>query len=394
MDIYNALQEQKETILAVGMHTTGEPTRIVIRGVDQFLTGTRLLDKRDSARHDHDDLRRRIMFEPRGHPEMYGAILVKETELTRSGEAHIGVLFTHNEGYSTMCGHATMALGRFLVDTQDEETFPNRSKLVHDSKTNTTIVNLHCPCGLVRISVPTLLQGDRITYDSSRTVSFLSVPSFATTIDQEIPIPEEYRWPELGSRSSVKLDVSYGGAFYAILPATELGFSQGLRGASLSALSHATAQLKALLMAEYPKATHHPTEPSLSYLYGVVVVDTEVAADGHETGLCFFADQQVDRSPTGSAVAARIALAYAKGKIGLNDAKRYHSVVSLASEQPEQDAFLGEAVEEVQVEGGEGPAAKGVVVKTSGRAYYTDAAAFVAEKDDALSAAGFQVKLP
>ncbi|ORY84661.1 proline racemase [Leucosporidium creatinivorum] len=391
MDVFNRFVSSTQSIVAIDMHTVGEPSRIVCRGVDHLLNGSRLLDKRDDAKLNQDHLRKRIMFEPRGHPEMYGAILVRETELTRSGEAHIGVLFTHNEGYSTMCGHATMALGRFLVDTLDTDVFPVRSSLKHDPETSTTQVNLHAPCGLVRISVPTLLKAEQITYDSSRLVSFLSVPSFATAIDVEVEVPASYRWPELGSRTSIVLSVSYGGAFYAILPAEELGFGQGLRNASMEALSHATAQLKALIMKEHAYTTHHPTEPSLSYLYGVVVSDSSFA---DELGLCFFADQQVDRSPTGSAVGARIALAHAKGQLSLNTPKRYHSIVSIASKDPSQDGFVGEAVEVVDIEGGEGVAAKGVVIKTSGEAFYTGASAFVHEPQDRLSHAGFKVELP
>ncbi|GAA5888114.1 hypothetical protein JCM6882_000285 [Rhodosporidiobolus microsporus] len=400
MDIFSSLQAPaREPILCVGMHTTGEPTRIVVRGVDHLLRGKRLLDKRDCAREEYDHLRKRLMFEPRGHSEMYGAYLIKETELTIAKDAHMGVLFTHGEGYSTMCGHATMALGRFLVDTQDEETFPARSTLVHDPTTSTTQVNLHAPCGLVEIAVPTLLDGSgKITYDPSRLVSFVSVPSFATAVDLDVEAPEKYRWPELGDRTRLTVDVAYGGAFYAIVQAPELGFPTGLRGASLPALSFATEKLKALIMAEHAWTTQHPTEEALSYLYGVVVVDEAVAeGEGEETGLCFFADQQVDRSPTGSAVSARLALAFTKGLLGLNEPRRYHSVVSLASDEPAKDAFEGEAVEELRVEGGrwgEGEGRRAVRVKTSGRAYYTDASAFVAEEDDYLSKAGFQVALP
>lgn len=200
---------------------------------------------------------------------------------------------------------SSLSLAHFLPLRR---TFPSRHKLTHDATTRTTRINLHAPCGLVRVDVPTLLSpSNRITYDPTRLVSFLSVPCFATALDLEVEVDEPYRWPELGERRQVKVDVAFGGAFCAsarstplhavltrygsdaILSAKELGFSSGLRGVSLSSLSHATARLKALLVARYPSVTHHPTEPSLSYLYGVVVSDTELADD--ETGLCFFADQ-------------------------------------------------------------------------------------------------------
>ncbi|GAA5833159.1 hypothetical protein JCM11251_005164 [Rhodosporidiobolus azoricus] len=152
-----------------------------------------------------------------------------------------------------------MALGRFLIDAQDEDsslyrTVPARHKLHHDPINSITQINLHAPCGLVEISVPTLLaKNGHIQYDSSRLVSFIS-----TIAD-------------------------------AIVQSTSLGFHSGLRGASLSALSLATEKLKVLITAKYAWTTQHPTEDALSYLYGTVVVDETLAE--HETGVCFFANQ-------------------------------------------------------------------------------------------------------
>ncbi|KAJ7649612.1 hypothetical protein FB45DRAFT_2 [Roridomyces roridus] len=119
----------------------------------------------------------RLMREPRGHAEMYGAILVQETELTRSGEADIGVLFCHNEGYSPMCGHASIALGRLLVDTHDLSIFPRRNGLVKDLSTGLVTLRLHAPCGIVQLSVPVKPDGHS---DPTRPVSFIGVPSFPT----------------------------------------------------------------------------------------------------------------------------------------------------------------------------------------------------------------------
>lgn len=91
--------------------------------------------------------------------------------------------------------------------------FATRSSLVHNEVTSTTQVNLHAPCGLVEISVPTLLENGKIRYDASRRVSFMSVPSFAAAIDLDVEVGESFGWPELGDRKSIKLDVAYGGAF-------------------------------------------------------------------------------------------------------------------------------------------------------------------------------------
>jgi proline racemase len=189
------------------MHTTGEPTRIIISGFPN-LPGATLLEKRAQAKQHHDHLRIRLMLEPRGHWDMYGALIVQETELTKSGEADIGVLFMHNDGYSTMCGHATIALGRFLVDTHDLEVFPKRESLRFDPSTGITVVRLHAPCGVVRISVPT--KADGRSADPGRPVSFISTPAFASAVDVKVDIPSEKRWPELNGRTSIVLDASSG----------------------------------------------------------------------------------------------------------------------------------------------------------------------------------------
>lgn len=330
------------------------------------------------------------MLEPRGHAEMYGAILVKDTELTKSGDADIGVLFCHNHGWCTMCGHATIALGRFLVDTQDADVFPRRSQLKYDQGTGTTELRLHAPCGLVRVTVPTIRGADgRMQSDPSKDVSFLSVPSFVGGTDLTIHIPEAKRWSqmkELGLQTVV-VDVAYGGTFYVIVSAKALGFVGGLAGRSLQEFNEATAVLRACVFEQHRDAFVHPNEEALEFAYGVMVVDGK--GEGKETGLLFFARQQVDRSPCGSCVCSRVALALEKGERDLGQPWEYHSVVSLGS----SGAFYGTPVERVRVFG---PRAKkeGVVVQVKGRAYYTGAHAFVHEDEDQVAGEGFIVSLP
>lgn len=141
----------------VDMHTGGEPLRVILSGYPE-VQGDSLLSKRRYVREHLDHLRKVLMYEPRGHYDMYGALIV-DSELP---EADLGVLFMHNEGYSTMCGHAVIALGRFAVDY----------KLVKDPQSPETQVNIHCPCGLVKAFVE---------YSNGQTgvVRFHSVPAFA-----------------------------------------------------------------------------------------------------------------------------------------------------------------------------------------------------------------------
>lgn len=378
----------EEAIKCIDMHTTGEPTRIIYSGFPR-LQGT-LLEQRDQARNQYDHIRKRIMLEPRGHYDMYGAILTQETELVQEGLAHIGTLFTHNGGFSTMCGHATIALGRFLVDTHDLNVFPKRNKLEFKPTTCEVAVNIHAPCGLVRVTVPTTADGQKS--DPSRPVSFLSTPAFAAGVDLEIEIPKEIRWPELGDREYIKLDISYGGAYYALVDARELGFP-GLKKINLETITNAASKLKTYLAAHpaVSAALQHPEDIRLSFLYSVMIVDRDAGfrpegVDGTETGLCFFADDEIDRSPTGSCVTARMALAHAKKLRPVGQKWAYNSIVS---NHFDMGAFVASIVDDKASVGGSKEA---VIVRVEGKAYYTGTSTFILEEGDLTSACGFTLK--
>ncbi|CEJ60144.1 hypothetical protein PMG11_08729 [Penicillium brasilianum] len=377
-----------EAIKCIDMHTTGEPTRIIYSGFPP-LQGT-LLEQREQAMNQYDHIRKRIMLEPRGHYDMYGAILTPETELVQQGLAHIGTLFTHNGGFSTMCGHATIALGRFLVDTHDFKVFPKRNEIKFNAETCEVAVNIHAPCGLVRVTVPTSADGQKS--DPSRPVSFLSTPAFAAAINLEITIPKEIRWPEFGDRESVTLDISYGGAYYALVDTRELGFA-GLKKIDLGAISNAATKLKAYLMTHplVTSALQHPEDARLSFLYSVMVIDRDVGSrpegvEGVETGLCFFADDEIDRSPTGSCVAARMALAQAKDLRSIGQKWAYNSVVS---NHFAVGAFVASIVDDnIRV----GDSKEAVIVRVEGKAYYTGTSNFILEEGDLIGESGFTLK--
>ncbi|KPI41900.1 Trans-L-3-hydroxyproline dehydratase [Cyphellophora attinorum] len=395
------LQTESIAISCMDMHTTGEPTRIVYAGYPE-LRGT-LTEQRAQALAEHDHIRRRLMWEPRGHFDMYGAILRPDTELTASGQAHIGVLFTTNEGYSTMCGHATIALGRFLVDCKDESVFSRQAQLQHDTSSNTAILKLHAPCGLLEVTVPTRPTSDGgFQSDPSRPVSFISVPSFATGISVNVPIPVEYQWLELFDRDYVTVDFAYGGAFYCFVTARELGFSSApLTELDISRLDVATRNLKAAITTNpaLSKYYTYKDDKGLSFLYSILIVVKAfgVPAEGTshaEAGMCFFADGQIDRSPTGSAVAARIALAVAKRELADKEKRTYHSLVSLAMDDKEEEgspkrgkgAFVGSVHKDLGYEVSGKPAVEALV---QGYAYYTGYSTYVVEDADPLGDDGF-----
>ena len=318
------------------MHTGGEPVRIVTSGYPS-LRGKTLLEKRRDARDNHDRFRRLLMFEPRGHAEMYGAVLVEPDH----PEADLAVLFLHNEGYSTMCGHAVIALGRWAVDSGRVA-----------SQAPETAVCIQCPCGLVRTAVA-------IENGRAGAVRFRSVQAFTFARQR---IVETRDWGPL------EVDIAYGGAFYAVLPAATIGLS--LEPSSVRALTDAGEAITAAAAAQIP--LDHPDDPDLAFLYGTLFTDGGDAFDDKPTrNLCVFAGRQVDRSPTGSGVTARIALQWTRGEIALGQTRHFESITGAC--------FTGTAVEETVVGNH-----RAVIVEVGGKAHYSGEARFTLEADDPL----------
>ncbi|KAF9263860.1 Diaminopimelate epimerase-like protein [Marasmius fiardii PR-910] len=389
MDVFNKLAGSEKIIKCVDMHTSGEPTRIVVSGYPK-LVGNTLLEKRRYASEKLDFVREQLMLEPRGHDGMYGAILVQETELTKRGEADIGVLFCHNEGYSTMCGHATIALGRFLIDTHDENVIPKRNSLRFSAEKRQINLRLHAPCGVVRVTVPTTPDGEQA--DGTRPVRFISVPSFASRRNIAASIHPDNIWtsprtlkhtPE--GRISIPIDVAFGGAFYIIVSVQNLGFD-GLDQSHLPAFLRAARALADQVRSDdrmvFNKELFHAKEEDVEFLYGVIIVEQLDART--ETGLCFFAGDQIDRSPTGSGVCARVALAVEEGRLEMNEWFTYHSIWSRKSEsEGASDGFRGRAIERFD----DGS----VLVEVEGRGFYTGCSSFVAPEPADVLGRGFSL---
>lgn len=319
-------------IETVEMHTGGEPVRIVTAGYPP-IPGATILDKRRYARTHLDRYRRLLMHEPRGHHDMYGVLLV-EPDLEG---ADLAALFVHNEGYSTMCGHAMIALGRYAVE----------AGLVPAVEPMTT-VRIQAPCGLLSISVS--VAAGRVGG-----VAFRSVPAFAHSLDVSVPVP---------GHGIVPVDIAYGGAFYAVVPAERLGLAISAPVAAIVDAADAVTRATAAAV-----GIAHPTEPELSFLYGSILTDGGEGEDGPTTNCCVFAEREVDRSPTGSGVTARLALLRARGAIAIGEERRFRSVVG--------SEFTGRVVEDVELAGR--PA---IVAEVGGRAFTTGRAWFTLEADD------------
>jgi proline racemase len=319
-------------IETVEMHTGGEPVRIIVAGYPS-IPGATILAKRRYAREHLDHLRRLLMFEPRGHFDMYGALPV-EPDLPG---ADLAVLFMHNEGYSTMCGHGVIALGRWAVDSGIVARGKEESRL-----------GIQCPCGLVEVAVA-----------ADGSVRFESVPAFAFALDVEVQVP---------GFGALKIDIGYGGAFYALVPAACFGLD--LRRARIRELVDAAASVTHA--AKTQLKLEHPDDPELAFLYGTILTDgAEGEGSRPSANVCVFAEREVDRSPTGSGVTARIAVQRARGRAALGEERRFESLTGAV--------FTGKAVKRTRA-----GRFDSVIVAVAGKAHYMGRAHFTLEPDDEI----------
>lgn len=289
-------QESFLTITTLECHTGGEPLRIITSGFPA-LKGDTILAKRDDCQQNYDELRRALMFEPRGHADMYGAII---TDAEREN-SHFGAIFIHNEGYSTMCGHAVIALTKTAVESGVVARTGDVTKVVID-----------VPCG--QIHALAYSQNDVVSQ-----VSFQCVPSFVYAKEQKIHVD---------GIGIVHFDIAYGGAFYAYVQASPLGLSL-VPEQQEKLIDYGRKIKQAIIHSTAPElAIHHPTTAELSFLYGVIFIDDSPSQAVHSRNVCIFADGELDRSPTGSGVSGRIAIHHAKQQVELHEGITIESILA------------------------------------------------------------------
>lgn len=273
------MREGWSKISTIDMHTGGEPLRIITGGIPE-IKGNSILEQRRYFRDNLDHIRTGLMWEPRGHADMYGAIL---TEPINPG-SDFGTFFIHNEGYSTMCGHAIIALCKYVLEMG----------IIRKDEQN-PILKIDAPPGL--ITAQAFRNGNIV-----EKVSFKNVASFLLLEDKKVNVD---------GIGEVRFDVAYGGAFYAFVEASDLGLK--LDKSNYHALIDAGRKIKHAVMEEY--AIAHPFEEDLSFLYGTIFTGAPHDPTHHSRNVCIFADGEVDRSATGSGVSARAALHHAKGEL-------------------------------------------------------------------------------
>jgi proline racemase len=266
-------------ITTIDAHAEGEPLRIITGGLPP-ISGDTILERRRFLRENFDFLRTALMWEPRGHADMYGAIVTDPV----TEDADAGVLFMHNEGYSTMCGHGIIALVTVVLETG-----------MLPVKGSVTTVKLDTPAGLVTAHA-------KVMDGRVRGVAFENVPSFVYTLDRTVDVP---------GVGPVNYDVAFGGAFYAYCRADDLGV--GLGPADFRRLIEVGTAVKRAVVESL--SIRHPFEEDLSFLYGTIVVGPPLAEGADSRNVCIFAEGEVDRCPTGTGVSGRLALNYARSQI-------------------------------------------------------------------------------
>ncbi len=322
-------------ITAVDAHTAGEPLRIITSGFPE-LPGDSILAKRRYAKAHHDDLRKALMWEPRGHADMYGALITEP--VTPDGDC--GILFLHNEGFSTMCGHGIIGLAKVGLDTG-----------LIDKPGDQPVIKMDTPAG--RVTAYGKRENGRCV-----SVSFHNVPSFVFALDQMVVVP---------GLGTIRYDVAFGGAFYAYVNAADVGV--GLDDAHFRQLIDVGMRIKHAVMDSLD--IQHPFEADLGFLYGVIFVGEAHDPANHSRNVCIFADGELDRCPTGTGVSGRVALQFAKGEIGL---KRPFTVESILG-----TTFTGEALETTRF----GPY-DAVIPQVTGSAFITGVNQLLVDPDDPL----------
>ena len=322
-------------ITTIDSHAEGEPARVILSGLPD-LPGKTILERRRFIKGNYDYLRTALMWEPRGHADMYGIILTPPV----SPEADFGVLFMHNEGFSTMCGHGIIAISKVVLEIG---LFPISTPI--------TPLKIDTPAGLVTAYA-------RIHNGHVQSVFFHNVPSYVYALDEVVDVP---------GLGYIRYDLAFGGAFYAYVRVEDVGLTCTSENYRL--LIEKGMLIKRAIMQTRP--IKHPFDQDLSFLYGTIFIGPPVEPDSHSRNVCIFAEGEVDRSPTGTGVSGRLAIHFARGEVQLNQSIKIESIIG--------STFTGRVVDTTAF----GPY-KAVIPEVEGRAFITGRNEFYIDPTDPL----------
>jgi trans-L-3-hydroxyproline dehydratase len=321
-------------ISTVDAHTEGEPLRIITEGYPE-IKGNTMLEKRQYLVNNLDHLRQLLMFEPRGHADMYGALITEPC----TSAARFGILFMHNEGYSSMCGHGIIAAVSVAIES-NALAMPEKGE----------VIGIDTPAGFIKAYAE---RGKA----NKLAISFDNVPSFVEALDQQVDIP---------ACGQVNYDIAFGGAYYAYVDADKLNIA--CTPENNQQLINVGRAIKHAVMASY--SIRHPVEEDLSFLYGVIFYsNTTDITSSHSRHVCVFANGEIDRSPTGTGVSARVALLRVKENLPMHQDVVIESIVGgkMTVRIQQTCQYFGKAA---------------VIPKVTGRAFITGCHDFMLSPDD------------
>jgi proline racemase len=343
MNTFQKIQTKKDyptpdnwlKIKTIDMHTGGEPLRVITDGFPE-IKGNNVLEYRRFVKENYDHLRKGLMFEPRGHADMYGCLLLPPND----EEADFGILFMHNEGYSTMCGHAIIAITTLAVQMGWVEIKSPETKLKIDA-----------PCG--RITAYAKITNGKVEH-----VRFHCVPSFVVGLDRKVFVK--------ALNKEVQYDLAYGGAFYAYVDSNKLDLP--LIPENYRKLIQTGMDIKRAVM-QSDKDILHPFEEDLSFLYGTIFIGGPVSESVDSRNVCIFAEGEVDRCPTGSGVSGRMAIHHARNEIREGESMLIESITG--------SVFRGSVIREEDY-----GSFKAVIPQVEGTAFVTGKHTFLINPED------------
>jgi trans-L-3-hydroxyproline dehydratase len=349
-------RQTRLTIQTMDLHTAGEPLRIIRSGFPD-VPHMPVLDRRRWVLENADYVRRAIIQEPRGHRDMYGAILLPPY----NDYADMTVLFMHNEGYSTMCGHGIIAITTGLIE---EGLYPATEPV--------TTIRYEVPAGIVAANAATVQLEDGSW--AVRGVRFTNVPSYLAAQSLAVRPDGVQLFGPSAQYGALSVDIAFGGAYYGIVNAADLGLRVVPEQAE--ALRHAGAAITEVLRRDH--TPQHPIDPALGFVYGTIIVDMDPrtspdgrASDAHIRNVTVFADAEVDRSPCGSGTSALLAQLHARGRMRVGQ--------EIVNAGITGEHFLGR----IEAETALGPY-RAVSTSIAGTAYVTGYSTFVVDSRDPL----------
>ncbi|MFR8598260.1 MAG: proline racemase [Clostridioides difficile] len=323
------------SIQARDSHTAGEATRIVVGGIPN-IKGNSMPEKKEYLEENLDYLRTAIMLEPRGHNDMFGSVMTQPC----CPDADFGIIFMDGGGYLNMCGHGTIGAMTAAIETG---VVPAVEPVTH--------VVMEAPAGIIRGDV-TVVDG------KAKEVSFLNVPAFLYKEGVEVDLP---------GVGTVKFDISFGGSFFAIIHASQLGLK--IEPQNAGKLTELAMKLRDIINEKIE--IQHPTLAHIKTVDLVEIYDEPTHPEATYKNVVIFGQGQVDRSPCGTGTSAKLATLHAKGELKVGEKFVYESILGTL--------FKGEIVEETKVAD-----FNAVVPKITGSAYITGFNHFVIDEEDPL----------